>query len=54
MALLLPLMSGQAEATLPLTGDNAGIEIGDDFGFNETTSFYQDFKSYSSAQGEDV
>ena len=47
-------MTGKTEATLPLTGDNAGIEAGDDFGFNETTSFYQDFKSYSSAQGGDV
>ena len=47
-------MTGKADATLPLTGDNALIEVGDDFGFNETTSFYQDFKSYSSAQGGDV
>ncbi len=47
-------MTGKADATLPLTGDNAGIEMGDDFGFNETTSFYQDFKTYSSAQGGDV
>ena len=47
-------MTGKTEATLPLTGDNAGIEAGDDFGFNETTSFYQDFKSYSSVQGGDV
>lgn len=36
------------------TADNALIEIGDDFGFNETTSFYQDFKQYSPSQNKDV
>ena len=36
------------------TADDALIEIGDDFGFNETTSFFQDFKQYSPSQNEDV
>ena len=36
------------------TADNALIEIGDDFGFNESTSFYQDFKQYSPSQNKDV
>ena len=27
------------------TADDALIEIGDDFGFNETTSFFQDFST---------
>jgi len=34
--------------------DDALIEIGDDFGFNETTSFFQDFKQYSPSQNKDV
>jgi len=34
--------------------DDALIEIGDDFGFNETRTFYQDGKVYSSSQGIDV
>jgi len=29
------------------TADDALIEIGDDFGFNETTSFFQDFKEFT-------
>ena len=36
------------------TADNALIEIGDDFGFNETTSFFQDFREYSPSQNKDV
>jgi hypothetical protein len=34
--------------------DDALIEIGDDFGFNETISFFQDFKEYSPSEGTDV
>ena len=33
--------------------DNALIEIGDDFGFNETVSFFQDFKEFSPSQNSD-
>ena len=36
------------------TADDALIEMGDDFGFNETTSFFQDFKQYSPSQDADV
>ena len=36
------------------TADDALIELGDDFGFNETTSFFQDFKQYSPSQNADV
>jgi hypothetical protein len=34
--------------------DDGLIEIGDDFGFNDTITDYQDFKIYSSYQGTDV
>jgi hypothetical protein len=34
--------------------DDALIDIDDDFGFNETRTFFQDFKSFSSSQGSDV
>ena len=34
--------------------DDALIAFGDDFGFNETTSFFEDFKTYSPVTGEDV
>ena len=36
------------------TADDALIEMGDDFGFNETTSFFQDFREYSPSQNKDV
>ena len=48
------LISGSRDASLPLTGDDALIVAGDDFGFSELTSFYQDFKTYSPSQGTDV
>lgn len=34
--------------------DDPFVEPGDDFGFNETTSFYQDFKTYSPSQHTDL
>ena len=34
--------------------DNASIEFGDDFGFDEMTSFFSDGKSSSPSQGIDV
>ena len=43
-----------ATVDLITTADDALIDIGDDFGFNETTSFYQDFKQYSPSQNKDV
>ena len=36
------------------TSDSALIETGDDFGFNETLSFFQDFKEYSPSRQEDI
>ena len=51
---VINLISGSRDASLPLTGDDALIVAGDDFGFNELTSFYQDFQEYSPSQGTDV
>ena len=51
---VIDIISGSRDASLPLTGDDALIVAGDDFGFNELTSFYQDFKEYSPSQGTDV
>ncbi|AOV60228.1 tail sheath stabilizer [Synechococcus phage S-CAM9] len=48
------IISGTRTPDLPLTGDDALIPDGDDFGFNELTSFYQDYKEYSPSQGTDV
>jgi hypothetical protein len=36
------------------TADDALIEFGDDFGFNETSSFFSDGKKYSPSQGIDI
>lgn len=36
------------------SNDDALVEYGDDFGFNETISFFQDMKAYSASQGTDV
>lgn len=51
---VIDIISGSRDASLPLTGDDALIVAGDDFGFNELTSFYQDFQEYSPSQGTDV
>ena len=51
---LVNKISGTRTPDLPLTGDDALILDGDDFGFNELTSVYQDFKNYSPSQGTDV
>ena len=51
---IIDIISGSRDASLPLTGDDALIVAGDDFGFNELSSFYQDFKTYSPSQGQDV
>ena len=34
--------------------DDAQIEFGDDFGFNETSSFFTDGKKFSPSQGIDI
>jgi hypothetical protein len=36
------------------TADNALIEVGDDFGFNETLSFFEDFREYSPSREQDI
>ena len=51
---VIDILSGSRDATLPLTGDDALIASGDDFGFNEMSSFYEDFKQYSPSQQKDV
>jgi len=48
----IDIISGTRTPDLPLTGDDALILDGDDFGFNELTSFYQDFKEYSPISGK--
>ena len=50
----IDIISGSRDASLPLTGDDALIASGDDFGFNEMSSFFSDFKEYSPSQGKDV
>ena len=34
--------------------DNASIEFGDDFGFDEMSSFFSDGKEFSPSQGIDI
>ena len=51
---VIDIISGSRDATLPLTGDDALIASGDDFGFNEMSSFYEDFREYSPSQQKDV
>jgi hypothetical protein len=51
---VIDIISGSRDASLPLTGDDALIVSGDDFGFNELTSFFEDYKVYSPSQGTDV
>ena len=50
----IDIISGSRDATLPLAGDDALIASGDDFGFNEMSSFFEDFKEYSPSQQKDV
>ena len=51
---VIDIISGSRDATLPLTGDDALIASGDDFGFNEMSSFFEDFKDYSPTQQKDL
>jgi hypothetical protein len=44
---------GSAVKLITTTDDNL-IEIGDDFGFNETVSFFQDFKEFSPTLNQDI
>ena len=50
----IDIISGSRDATLPLAGDDALIASGDDFGFNEMSSFFEDYQTYSPSQGKDV
>lgn len=36
------------------SADDPLIEFGDDFGFNETTSYFEDYKKYNPSQGTDA
>lgn len=45
--------SGDKVNLITIADDNL-IDVDDDFGFNETRTFFQDFKSFSPSQGSDV
>ena len=44
----------EASVDILNAADDALVEFGDDFGFNETTSFFTDSKNYSPSQGIDI
>jgi len=51
------LIEGHVAGTpvnLVTVADDSLIEYGDDFGFNEETTFFQDFKEYSPSQNTDL
>ena len=48
-----PDQSPKREQRYTVTPSPASAEADDDFGFNETTSFYQDAKDYNPVTGED-
>jgi len=50
----LPDKSPKREQRYTVTPEPSTAEAGDDFGFNETSSFYQDAKVYDTEIGEDV
>jgi hypothetical protein len=50
----LPDKSPKREQRYTVTPDPSTAEAGDDFGFNETVSFFQDAKVYNTETGEDV
>jgi len=50
----LPDKSPKREQRYKVTPEPSTAEAGDDFGFNETVSFFQDAKVYDSETGEDV
>ena len=49
----LPDQSPKREQRYTVTPDPASADAGDDFGFNETTSFFQDAKVYNPETDED-
>ena len=50
----LPDQSPKREQRYVVTPEPSTAEAGDDFGFNETVSFFQDAKVYNTETGEDV
>ena len=50
----LPDKSPKREQRYKVTPEPSTAEAGDDFGFNETVSFFQDAKVYDTETGEDV
>ena len=50
----LPDQSPKREQRYTVTPDPSTAEAGDDFGFNETVSFFQDAKGYDTETGKDV
>jgi len=49
----LPDQSPKREQRYTVTPDPSTADAGDDFGFNETTSFFQDAKVYNPETDED-
>jgi len=49
----LPDVSPTREQRYTATPNPTSVDADDDFGFNETTSFYQDAKNYNTETGED-
>ena len=49
----LPSTAPKREQRLTVTPNPTSADADDDFGFNETTSFYQDAKNYDEESGED-
>ena len=49
----LPDASPKREQRYPVTPNPTSADADDDFGFNETTSFYQDAKDYNAETGDD-
>jgi len=50
----LPDQSPKREQRYTVAPDPSTADAGDDFGFNETTSFFQDAKEFNPETGEDV
>jgi len=50
----MPVNTPKREQRYTVTPDPVDADGDDNFGFNETTSFFQDFKQYSPSQNEDV
>ena len=49
----MPLTAPKREQRYSVTPNPASADADDDFGFNETTSFFQDAKNYDETTGTD-